>query len=593
VRRRLALLLLLLAVPAGASARGGAVLTVTQGADGVPNSLRDLVGKAKPGDTIRFASPLRVELRRPLVLATPRLRIESEGQKAEILGVRTGDRAFIRVTADSVTLANLKLTDVAVSFEGRAPNGPAGARVLDVEASLPGKWARRAALAFDFADDVRIVGGRVQGGIELQSVEGAVVQGVTLAGPGSVLGDDQGRRIRLERNTVESGRVTLRSQGVTVAGNTLKPGTTLDVWVVEGGSGSVERNVLDGARLVAQAGGRLSVAGNRLAGTWRRGAGPAGLVLGCASDGIAPNLEARGNTVTGWRIGMQVACAKERGRVVLGPNTIERNGIGLVVQSGDVRVSGTTVRHNLAAGIHVSSSAARPVLTRLATGGNGGLGIVRVFEPRRPKLEYDRKRHRIRGLACPNCVVELYEAEEGDEPGEGLRYLATVRAADNGSFVYPAKGELDCPRTGRVTATATDSKQRRTSEFAADAECGCVISADFVVRGAPPTGFAQFGLTAVFPEGYRVREVTLTDPETEKIPPAGALGPLLQWEEVQNPARAAGAEHDFFVRVTYRDPTGPVAAPVRKIWHYRVQYDPPRGQTACRGRLVAIWEPVR
>jgi hypothetical protein len=309
---------------------------------------------------------------------------------------------------------------------------------------------------------------------------------------------------------------------------------------------------------------------------------------------VTPSVEARGNTVTGWRIGVQVACAKEKGRVELGPNTIERNGIGLLVQSGDVRVSGTTVRSNLATGIHISSSAARPVLTRLATGGNGGPGIVRVFEPRRPKLEYDKKQNRVRGVACPNCVVELYEAEEGDEPGEGLRYLASVRASGSGAFVYPAKGELDCPKTGRITATATDAKQKRTSEFAADAQCSCVISADFLVRGAPRTGFANYGLTARFPAGYEVGEVTLTDPASEKRPPANALGPLLRWEETQNKAVAPGADHDFFVNVSYRDPNNPAEPQdVRKVWHYRVQYDPPRGRTDCRGRLVAIWQPVR
>jgi hypothetical protein len=424
-------------------------------------------------------------------------------------------------------------------------------------------------------------------------VRGALVQGVTLVGPRTALEDDMGVRVRVERNTVESGRVVLRSQTATVARNTLMGGTTLDAWIVDEGNGSIQGNTFHGGRIVAQAGGRLEVVGNTVSGTWRRGGGPTGLSIGCATDGASPQLDARGNTVTGWRYGVLVACAKQKGRVTIGPNVVERNGIGMVVESGEVRIAGTTVRRNAAAGIHVSSSAVRPTITRIAAGGNGGLGIVRVFEPRRPKLEYDRKRHKIRGIACRNCLVEVYEAEEGDEPGEGLRYLATVRASDSGAFVYPAKGELNCPPTGRITATATDPKQRRTSEFAADAECGCSISSEFQLRGAPRTGFANYGLTIVFPPGYKLGEVTLTDPATEKLPPGNALGPLLRWQEVQNPA-PAGGEHDFFVHVTYRDPNNPAEpAPVRKVWHYRVQYDPPKGTIACRGRLAGIWEPVR
>ena len=600
----LAAVVLTLTGPAGSFSR--ADLKVTTGADGAPGSLRDLVeNKAKPGDVIKFDTALRVELRRPLVVrkALTGLVIDggtATGGKAEIAGVRTSQHAYIRVDADRVTLRNLKLTNAAVDFAvlGAAGEveGPLAPQIVDVEAVIDAGWVLRPALSFDFARQVRITGGRVSGGIFFTGARGAQVTGVALAArraSGLAVSDLNSERLVIRGNMLESGRISLQSQGATVAENTVRAGGTLDVWIVEGGTGSVERNTLEGGRIVAQAGGAVGVTGNTVTGAWRRGPGLPGISVGCATDGDKPELDVRGNRVTGRRIGMLLDCRRDAA-ISIGPNTLERNGFGMLVTAREVKISGVTVRENAGAGIAVGRGP-RATITRIAAGGNGGLGIDRDdAEPRPAKMEYDKKKGRIRGVACRNCVVELYEAEEGDEPGEGLRYLATVKAASSGAFVYPTKGKLNCPPTGRITATATDPKQKRTSEFSADVECKCVVSSDFVVRGAPRTGFANYGLTVAFPPGVKLGEVTLTDATTEKRPGANDLGPLLRWQEFQNVASGSGREHDFFVNVTYRDPNSPAEpAPVRKVWHYTLQYDPPKGQTACKAVLVAAWEPVK
>lgn len=508
-----------IAAPTGATTTAR-VLHVTAGVDGAPGSLRNLVERvAKPGDRIVFPTALRIELRRKLTIPRSLAGLTIDGSTAagvpELVGVRSRGGTFIQVDADRVTLRRLKLNSVPVVFESHAEGGqevgPRFARVLDVETtgSLPG----RAGLKFSFARAFQVRGGRITNSISLTGTQGGLISDVTLAAKGTAVSDENSDLLRLEANTLESGRIALQSQGVAVARNQVKAGATLHVWIVAGGSGRIDANRIEGGRIVAQAGGELRVGNNVISGTWRRGVGLPGISAGCATDGKRPRLAVNGNTVTGMRVGISVVCGRDA-QISLQHNTLERNGTGMLVAAREVSIVGGKVSENIGAGIHVRAGS-RATISKIAAGGNGGLAIDREdAEPRPPKLEYDKDKDRIRGVTCPECIVELYAAEEGDEAGEGLGITGTVRASSNGSFVYPATGTVQCPHPALLTATATrvKGKDKGTSEFSADLKCEPIklLASATYGAGGPRTNVCVF--VRVGPPQVAKGSVTMSGP---------------------------------------------------------------------------------
>jgi hypothetical protein len=520
---RLAILVAAVVVAAPAAAgTSGRELPVTDGRDGAPGSLRQLVEQvAKAGDSIVFPTALRVELRRKLTIRSELAGLTIDGStatggSAEIVGIRSAGGTFVEVTADRVTLRALKLTGTPVVFPSRTTGGselgPAGTRVVDVEAtgSAPG----RSGLELSFARGFLVRGGRIANGIDLTGTDRGRIVDVTLAAKGKAIEDADSKRLVIEGNTLESGRVVLRSQSVRVDGNEVRAGGTIDVWIHAGGSGRVSGNELAGGRILAQAGGTVEVARNTLAGAWRGGAGLPGITIGCATDGRNPNLSAVDNTVRGMRVGVSVQCNRDV-PVVLRGNVVEESGTGISAGGPRVTITGGSIRKNRGVGIRVRAGS-QTTIRKTLFGGNGGLAIDRRdARLSSPRLRYDGKKEQVLGVACPRCAIDLYGAEAGKEPGEGIRRIATVRAAADGSFRYPPGGTMRCATPTSVTALATDERRRLTSEFAVDVTCEQERPPDcrarFVPAGfAPGTIGASGGTVRVSCAGVGVKLVSVS-----------------------------------------------------------------------------------
>jgi hypothetical protein len=377
--------------------------------------------------------------------------------------------------------------------------------------------------------------------------------------------------------------------------------------------------------LVLAATNRIEVRGNTVTGVAARSSG---ISAGCREQYPGLAVVER-NRITGLRTGLTIVCAKREGRfvvrdntvrgnshagmvvrahdVMLGRNTVDGNGTGILVERR-ASIRGTTVRGNRRAGILVQPNAEAQIRGLLA-GGNGGPGIdlaplgVTPNGSRKtanddlpfPDAKYDGKTGKLRGMACAGCTIEVYESEDGSKRGnpkngEGRKPLGTARAGADGRWVFPAARTLDCPRSGKVTMTATRGDV--TSEFSVDVECGCLVSRNFIVSGAgtPRTGFRSFGLRVLFPKGSKLERATLVDVRTEERPTAEALGEWLQWEEVQRDAAASPAGflgREYLVNVSYR-PNERGFALSRVLWRYSVSYEPPRNTTACAARVTEI-----
>lgn len=636
MRRALALLAVLLVAPSAQAERAEQHVVSATAADGRPGSLRWIIENAAgPGDTIRFSGAVRRELNGRLVIPARLAGLTIDGAAAaggwaELRGRRARDPTHFQVEADRVTFTHLKLVDVPISFASRGVEGVAAPRVLETEHTVEAGWVARAAVDASFSSGVVIRGSRFSGraGVSLTSTDGALVADNTFElEPGNAaVSDMTSTGLRVAANDVKGGSLTLRVVTATVIGNAISAGVRVYVRDWPGGSAKIIQNRVTVGGLtsgiVAEAASRIEVSGNTVTGPGvRRGRpGPAGIVAGCANDGDGTIVVSR-NTVSGARIGISLQCNRRFGirlegnivrdnalagivadaeEAVLTGTRASGNGVGVLVKSGKMVVRGGALRDNGGAGLRVEAGATATA-SRVLTGGNSGPAIDLAPAGQTPnsvrklangdldwpaKLEYDTETGKLRGTSCSGCRVEVYEAVDDDENGEGLRYLGTVKAGAGGAFEYPAKGEVDCPATGKVTVTATHPRGG-TSELSEDVECSCIISADFRLDGAqvPRNGFINFGITVFLPTHATVTKATLTDAKAEKRPSPGALGPSLQWTEVvDKTSPGAPNEHDFFVTVTYRagapDTTGPSL-----VWHYRVAYEPPKGSKSCGGRL--------
>ncbi len=649
--RALALLIILLVVPSAQAERSGATWVVKNfgdapaGADssnpGPEGSLRYiLMRQAKAGDMIVFERPGQVELTAPL-------RVRSELRGLRIVGTVGEAKAGLRdrsaipswttgtsgafglfVFADDVTVQGLVFSDVPLVVSGvTASDRPQGVRVL--ENLFTG---RHGYLGVVIAVGTIVRGNEFRGHQDV-SVKSALTRRTTIAdntfsaAGKTAIDDTASRGLQINGNRFESTVVRITSLSATVSGNTFESprGVVLDVSpdAPQQGPISVRKNVFHArgglVALVGTRAGRLELARNTF-----EGSGGSLAAVTCFQGGSGTAV-VESNTFT--RTALGVNCSFDA-RIDVRWNTVSgSNGVGIRVDRGDdVHLSCNTLRGNRQAGLYVLPGArvdsrgdaatgnggagalalkgARLSVRSARMGGNGGPGIdlepagqSPAAGPGAPTLKLDKDDNRLHGSACAGCLVEVYESEEGAKQGnpghgEGIRSLGSVRAGGDGRFEFPAKGELDCPASGKLTATVTAKAGDATSEFSRDVECACTLSAEFGLDRArvPRNGFINFGIKVFLPTGATVTKATLTDAKTKKRPSPVALGPSLQWKEfVDKTLAGAPNEHDFFAGVTYRE-SAPDATGPSLVWHYPVAYDPPkRGGAGCGGKVLGVF----
>jgi hypothetical protein len=504
--------------------------------------------------------------------------------------------------------------------------------VVGNELRFESSYPARPRLGLSFTGGARVEDNRFTGvdggGVTLDGTTSSSIAGNTFEKGGVT--DHDSRVLVVERNTAPGGFFFFETVTATIARNTFgaKARVVVGDVAAEGLIRVLNNTIEVGALrtgLVLAATQRIEVRGNTVKGI---GANSSGVSAGCREQHPGLAIVER-NRITGLRTGLTIVCAKRDGRfvvrdntvrgnshagvvvrandVMLGRNTIEGNGTGILVERR-ASIRGATVRNNRRAGILVQRNGEAQIQGVLA-GGNGGPGIdlapagVTPNGARKtanddipfPEGKYDGKTGKLRGTACAGCTIEVYESEDGSKRGnpkngEGRKVLGTVRAGSDGRWVFPATRVLDCPRSGKVTMTATRGDV--TSEFSVDVECGCLVSKNFIVSGAgtPRTGFRSFGLRVFFPKGSKVERATLLDVRTEERPTADALGEWLQWEEVQRDAPASPAGflgREYLVNVSYK-PNQTGFALSRQLWRYSVAYEPPRNATACAARVTEV-----
>jgi hypothetical protein len=621
----------------------GATRTVTDFGDaplgspssnqGPPGSLRNIVMKqAQPGDTIVFAHAQKVTLNFSLKIPQRLngLTIDGsvEGSRAQIGFSGTGPGisvAGISIVANGVTIQNLVFDDSLLNVsQPNVIDRPANIKILNnLFTGARGKLDAgdsRKLLAQDNVFESQA--GTMMAGSNSSTLK-ILDNTFTGAGPFSVLAEGIDNAL-LEHNTFESGRALLLMDGGRITDNTFSGGSLELKTVFER---DVPRGVLMDANTAAggvfslRAGGPLEVAENTFT-------NPASLIVGCVANGDpkARNLF-RQNAVLGGS-GPQADCPRgdrveiaggqiqntttagvrvTEGRAEIRAATITGSGGAGVVVIKETRaeIKNGTISGNAGAGVLVRPGSLPATVSRVLMGANGGPGIDRgpqgqspSASPGAPKLIYDRKKVKLRGTTCPNCLVEIFESEEGAKlgnpgHGEGIHLLGVVRANGVGRFVFPAAGDFDCPASGVVTATSTRTAPG-TSEFAADEPCSCVVSRAFAIdpESVPMLGFGNFGLEVAFENGSEVGEALLTDEATDEYPTADALGAMLDWEEFTfGPIPPSGDDFlmGFKVNVGYNSGT-PASGPDR-IWRYKISYDAPTGK-GCNAVVTAITDPV-
>jgi hypothetical protein len=211
-----------------------------------------------------------------------------------------------------------------------------------------------------------------------------------------------------------------------------------------------------------------------------------GGVIVQASTSKLEGVTAKGNNISGNNgTGMEVRGTK----ITAADNIVNSNGgDGMRFRStAEGHILKGAARANSGAGIFVDQDASVQI-SQVEFGSNSGPGIdlspdgVTDNASRKlgnndidwPEVTPDRlgnsidKQGYIRGRSYPRCIVEAYEVESGPRTGnprhgEGLHYLASATADDQGTFVI---GPLSTQ--GNVTLTATTSDLRYTSEFSPD-----------------------------------------------------------------------------------------------------------------------------
>ena len=638
-------------VPAAEAGRAPVTWTVTSFSDrpagtdsrdpGPAGSLRHiLMRQAKAGDTIVFSRPGVVSLTSPIEVGADLVGLRINGKVADArAGLRdqsavarwrtsTGAGFGLIVRAERVTVEELVFTDTPLVFAGST-----GVQHLRGATARDNLFNGRHGYLVLLAVTDPVVSGNEFSGSQDAVFEAVDTDGLRFTGNevattrrASVETTTSGE-VRIEGNTFQNAAVALDLTSGFVRDNKLAGASTLSAhdWGVERQGLNVVENTFTLSALGAV---RVQLS-NTLAFSRNRIVGGRGVKIDCTRTGLVAGRRRAtvdSNTVSGTQAGVIVDCPApdairvsrntvtgnrgngvqvQQGRgLVLDRNRVEANrATGIHFSDGvDGVVKGGAVRRNARSGVYAAGGNGATRVTGTLFGGNGGVGISAEgggrYAGAASPVKYDEKKGKLTGGACKGCTVEVFEAEDGDEPGEGIRFLGSVLST--GSFTFPKRGELDCPDSGRVTVTVT-KPGGGTSRFSADVECSCVASVDFALepKQVPPTGFFNFGVTYGFRDGTKVGKATLTEKRSEKRPSPGALGPQLQWVEFLNkpgpPASFLGPGYvtrDFFVNVSYRPGAAGTATGARTVWHYLIPYDPPRGAPGCGGKFVAASLPA-
>lgn len=625
MRLLLALLAALVLAPAAAAAPH-VVMNFGDGPGaGPPGSLRYILTTAKSGDTITFQSPSVVMVTRPIVVpaGVNDLVINGDvsGAKAAIRSLAGGRSAVgLSVRGNRVTIQNIVFTDA--SLDVGAGNVPQGNRVLN-NVFTGGRSGLSADESAGTLVQDNVFESSAAQALDADSTRNMKILHNRFAGSGSAIGAEDTHFLIVERNEFATGKTLLVMDGGRLVDNDFTGGSlTLRTIVGDAIRGvRVAGNEATGGGLFGfAADGGLVLEKNTFTGVRR-------VELGCLPNSSrGPELRFLNNVVVGGggilagshcgRSGrIDIASARVEGTtfaslVVIGGEVKVRSstftgGAGgvLVGRGAEADVRGGQIVANRGAGVLIQRSPRSTTVSRVVMGGNTGPGIDRVpvgvsprAAPGAPTLVYDEKKGKLRGKACPRCLVEIYESEEGAKTGnpghgEGIRFLGVVKANGLGRFVYPARGDFDCPASGLVTATATHTL-KGTSEFSPDEPCSCVISARFGVdpNQVPTTGFANFGISVFFEPGSIVKAAELTDTATDLRPPDNALGPSFNWQELRNEPFSPGGAYDFFVNVGYNPGAPAPATGPYQVWRYTVPYEPPdSAQGACRAILDFVF----
>lgn len=178
------------------------------------------------------------------------------------------------------------------------------------------------------------------------------------------------------------------------------------------------------------------------------------------------------------------------GQIFLSNNTSTNNfGPGIVaLPNAEARIEGGTVSANAGAGF-LGGENIRVVVTGVSFSNNTGPGIDLLPNEVTPNgeikiangdidwpedLRLDPVRLTLVGNAGRGEIVELFKVEaeprEGNpDNGEGEVFLGYATADQNGVFVYPTDGILDCGQRESLTTTATG--YAGTSEFSPNLKC--------------------------------------------------------------------------------------------------------------------------
>lgn len=593
----------------------------------LPGSLRYILEeKAKPHDIITFQTPSEIRVIGPIIVPKKLHDVVIDGAsqtgraaiRSIAAGRYVGGAIGLTVLANRVTVRNMVFNDSALRFGEETGGGK-------VHDSL--FMGARGALLVDktagMVVSTNVFEGRSEA-MDADLVDGGRIEKNRFAGPLQAEGAD---RLFIQSNEFTTGRSFLTLDGGGVLGNTFTGGSLILRTIVDNdairGVRVASNTATGGGTFGFTAGGGLVVEGNTFTGVQK-------IELGCIPNpSRGPELRFVNNAVVGGRgVVAGENCRRKSGRIDIASTRIEGTSFaGLSVVAGEVRVRSSTftggaggivvnrgaeadirggqIVGNRGAGVFINRSPRATIVSRVVMGGNAGPGIDRVpvgvsprAAPGAPTLVYDEKKGKLRGRACPRCLVEIFESEEGAKLGnpgygEGIRLLGVVKANGLGRFVFPARGDFDCPPSGLVTATATHTL-KGTSEFSADEPCACVISSRFGVDASrvPTTGFGNYGIEVFFEPGTVVKAAELTDTATDLRPPDNALGPSFGWDELRVEPPVPGASYAFLVNVGYNAGAPAPATWPLQVWRFRVPYEPPpEAKGACRAVLDFVYLP--
>lgn len=582
---------------------------------GPVGSLRYIVLRvAKPGDTIRFQSAGTVRLNGALRIRRELSGLTIDGAVGGAnaalqygLGQRNpgqggGSAGALSSEASGVTIRNLVFNDASAYVGG--PNAGVAATGVRVEGNRF-VGPRSELFLMDLDRSVvrdNVFEERQAQAMTLLRVDRVVVDHNTFANGGTGISALAGINVVVRDNTFRGGRNLLQANALTVEENRLEDARleigdagderhlvvrenrgTGHISVDVGKTGVVNRNVLTGGdgihvTCIERIFRGASVFDNRVS-------GGGNIQVACDTPAL---VRLRGNVVTGSRVaGMAI------------------------VKGGRVRVEGGALTGNRASGLFAAPGT-RVELGSVRFGGNGGLGFD--VAPSGPTanaarklanddldwpeaLKYDRKKGRLSGAACVKCRVEIWEAEDGDEHGEGLRVIKRVTSGPDGKFDTP----LDCPASGRVAVTVTrPGRARVTSEFSNDVECACVIHQEFLVdlSTVPNFGFRGFGIGVWFRKGTKPEPGVLIDTATEKPPKEGALGGEVRWSQTQGQVRGGtfaipegSVGYDYAVLVADANVPDRTPKTGRYVWRWDIAYEPPKGAASCGAVVHGVTDP--